>query len=205
MNALGWSDVPHLCSLWTFNSDMTWKLAFPKSFCCRYSVLLLWKTTSQRFLLVFPMNGPYWSSSRIHFIPFSWCEALICLARGAFGFTGGVTNWCIAPVPGHVFSVHTHFLNTDTDTVVQTSIQKLIHCSVSKHVFSVRSADTHSLNQPPHSLPLSSCIDYKDAFLRPEYKSIPCLFAFGPACYWLYHCYRKISLTFWKTHSYLIK
>ena len=53
-------------------------------------------------------------------------------------------------LPRHVFSVRsadTHFLNTDTDTVVQTLIQKLIHRSVLRHVFSVRSADTHSLNQ----------------------------------------------------------
>ena len=107
------------------------------------------------------MNGPVAGFSSIHFIPFPWCEALICLARGASGFTGGVNNWCIAPFYWGTFSLFA--LSWDTFpqyryTVVQTTqIQKLIHGCVLKHVFSVRSADTHSLNQPPtqyHSAPV---------------------------------------------------
>ena len=71
---------------------------------------------------------------------------LICLARGAFGFTGGVTNWYIAPYQG-TFSLFTdtHFLNIDTDTAVQGRIQKLMYRFLPRHVFSVRSADTDFL------------------------------------------------------------
>ena len=138
---------------------------------------------------VCPMNGPVADSSSIHFIPFPWCEALICLARGASGFTGGVNNWCIAPFYWGTFSLFA--LSWDTFpqyryTVVQTTqIQKLIHSFVLKHVFSVRSADTHSLNQPPtqyHSAPVYIT---KTHFYDWNTKAFLVCLLLTPWCYWL--------------------
>ena len=67
-------------------------------------------------------------------------------------------------LPRHVFSVRSQLRHISSIPMVQihcvvqtTQIQKLIHSSVLKHVFSVRCADTHSLNQPPtqyHSAPV---------------------------------------------------
>ena len=55
MKVFGWSDVLHLFTLCTFNSNMTWKLAFQKSV-CRYSVLLFMREK---------VTFNEWSSSRL--------------------------------------------------------------------------------------------------------------------------------------------
>ena len=91
---------------------------------------------------------------------------LICLARGAFGFTGGVTNWYIAPYQG-TFSLFTdtHFLNIDTDTAVQRWIQKLMYRFLPRHVFSVRSADTDFLNTDTDTV-VQKNIQKTDSLLR---------------------------------------
>ena len=82
----------------------------------------------------------------------------ICSARGASRFTGGVTNWYIAPLPG-TFSLFERFIEIPVLLILlnyKHNLQKRpLWCSLIRHVFSVRSADTHSLNQCFSSAPLS--------------------------------------------------
>ena len=101
------------------------------------------------------MNGPRpeAASNLSHFLGVN----PICLAVGGFGFAGGVTLLIHRSPPGHVYSVHStgsHLPNTDTATVGSVYRKKTDSLDRLRHVFSVRCADTHSLNQRPHSAPV---------------------------------------------------
>ena len=162
------------------------------------------------------MNGPRpeAASNLSHFLGVN----PICLAEGGFGFAGGVTLlihrgtfslfihtssssssssqevshcWYIALHQG-TFSLFTQLVH-----IYQILIQPLLDlCTGEKtdsldrlrHVFSVRCADTHSLNQRPHSAPV---------YITKWHFYDRNTMAFHVCLLLAFLCHQQISLTLW--------